>query len=1062
MHEIKPTDFADFFGALYQTRDGKPLRPMNWQIELAQAACEGEWPEYICLPTGAGKTSTIDIAVFALAAQADMPPEKRTAAMRTFLVVDRRTVVSEAFFRAERLANALSIATGGILKTVADRLRSYTGESEFARPLSVVEMRGGIYRDRNWLSSLTQPMIVTSTVDQVGSRLLFRGYGVAPLARPIQAAAVAFDSLIILDEAHISPAFSQTIRQVERYQQAPWTRQPLPRPMRTVEMTATPPVGSDARKLEIKQAELDDKSTHIGRIVNTEKWTDLVVAEKVKGSKAPDQLAAVLVEQALSRCAVAGETESSPKVIGIMCNMVATAKSAVKALLKEKTIGEDQVELIIGSMRPFDRDDQTKRLRSLISTGADRSILDKPLFVVATQCIEVGADYDFDVLITETAPLDALIQRFGRLNRAGRDISAEACVVMREDYVRTDDQIAADEAAFKYVDPIYGNAVTATWNWLESIANNQRIDFGIASLKRLTGSIEREQMQRLVSSKTDAPVLLPAHLNLLCQTSQAPWPDPDVSLWLHGPQRNDPEVQVCWRADLLPPVARSDRHPAAVSVSLAPYADPDLHDQLIHAVSLCPPTSAECLSVPLRRVRSWLKSVSTCKKTEADLTGDLPGITDDSSNDSQLIPPAFRPIAWRGLDQSKVVTNLRDIRPGDTLVLSQIAGGWNELGYLPTLNGFQLRDEKGNQLQTSLQSESLPLNILCSAEDFERASGIDIASETFVRSRRRAIVRLHPNLVFNCGKCSELFAEMRGENFEIGKRDLLDRFAELPEQIVGLFAGVSPKQINIDFYSNRFGLVATGPLLAKGDQVELFGDDESDSYSRILEGQPVELLDHLTRVRDETIKVAGRLSLDSFQKTLERAASLHDWGKADPRFQAILLGGDKYQAIWEQSLYAKSAKMPTSLQERDEARGLADLPKGFRHELLSLALAEAHPVECTDVEDAELLLHLIASHHGHARPWAPVVIDDDPEEVSLDRIGMPHIKITTDDRRQTVYHRIDSSVPRRFWEMNSKYGWWGLVLLETVLRLSDQRVSQRESSRQASLIGAKPRQVAKV
>ncbi|MEZ6078031.1 MAG: hypothetical protein R3C56_20885 [Pirellulaceae bacterium] len=75
-------------------------------------------------------------------------------------------------------------------------------------------------------------MIITSTVDQVGSRL-FRGYGVAPLARPIQAAAVAFDSLIILDEAHISPAFSRTIRQVERYQQIPWTKQPLPRPSAT-------------------------------------------------------------------------------------------------------------------------------------------------------------------------------------------------------------------------------------------------------------------------------------------------------------------------------------------------------------------------------------------------------------------------------------------------------------------------------------------------------------------------------------------------------------------------------------------------------------------------------------------------------------------------------------------------------------------------------------------------------------------------------------------------------------------------------------------------------------
>ncbi|AEK72015.1 CRISPR-associated helicase Cas3 domain-containing protein [Thermococcus sp. 4557] len=44
----------------------------------------------------------------------------------------------------------------------------------------------------------------------------------------------------------------------------------------------------------------------------------------------------------------------------------------------------------------------------------DRGIL------VATQVVEVSLDIDYDVMYTETAPLDSLIQRFGRVNRRGQ------------------------------------------------------------------------------------------------------------------------------------------------------------------------------------------------------------------------------------------------------------------------------------------------------------------------------------------------------------------------------------------------------------------------------------------------------------------------------------------------------------------------------------------------------------------------------------------------------------------------------------------------------------------
>ncbi|WP_461863422.1 CRISPR-associated helicase Cas3' [Thermococcus sp.] len=51
--------------------------------------------------------------------------------------------------------------------------------------------------------------------------------------------------------------------------------------------------------------------------------------------------------------------------------------------------------------------------------------------LVATQVVEVSLDIDYDVLYTEAAPVDALIQRFGRINRRGKR-SGRAIVFMPE------------------------------------------------------------------------------------------------------------------------------------------------------------------------------------------------------------------------------------------------------------------------------------------------------------------------------------------------------------------------------------------------------------------------------------------------------------------------------------------------------------------------------------------------------------------------------------------------------------------------------------------------------
>src|SRR5262249_59669411 len=66
------------------------------------------------------------------------------------------------------------------------------------------------------------------------------------------------------------------------------------------------------------------------------------------------------------------------------------------------------------------RDALLERFLPRVRAGRARAEADAPLVVVATMTVEVGADLDFDHLITEAAPLPALRQRFGRLNRLGK------------------------------------------------------------------------------------------------------------------------------------------------------------------------------------------------------------------------------------------------------------------------------------------------------------------------------------------------------------------------------------------------------------------------------------------------------------------------------------------------------------------------------------------------------------------------------------------------------------------------------------------------------------------
>jgi CRISPR-associated endonuclease/helicase Cas3 len=1008
--------FEDFFRALH----GHP--PYPWQQRLAKRAVGGNWPGAIDLPTGSGKTACIDIAIFALACQASQPVEQRTSPRRIFFCVNRRVIVDEAHQRAQRIAERIWKAERAesegtpILRNVAAALRKVAGTTgeDSIPPLDVLELRGGIYRDNRWARSITQPTIVCTTIDQLGSRLLFRGYGVSPNAAPIQAALIAFDGLILLDEAHISEPFRQTLEHVRRYlDPEKWAEQAIGvRPACVVPMTATP--NDEMRQNGVIQLDDEDR--------DSESLNRRLAANKPAELRQVSDIARDAVKEALEAAA-----KGAPVSVGIIVNRVATAKAIHDQLRemqrepsekKRKVPTDATLELVIGSMRPVDRDQQAKRLRAIVGP-ARPPVAEKTSFIVATQCLEVGADYDFDVLITECASLDALRQRFGRLNRAGRVIEARAVILANKKDIKEDDKLDDD----KPLDPIYGNALARTWNWLNKHASEGVIDFGIDAFKNLLDkpgdSVQPSKELLAPSASLNAPVMMPAYVDFWCQTAPRPTPDPDVSLFIHGPQGGEPDVQVCWRADL---------------VEDGSMATEDWCD----TVALLSPTSAECMSLPISRVRRWLADQRDKTQDHGDVLGVCEGDEQGKDNHGDHKPAMkHHGVLWRGLRDSKLIASPDDLRPGDTLVLPAWASDSRVLGHFP----------EPDHAQSTAAGET---------EDPHATAIHDVAETAFTRARDLAALRLHPRLRFRL-PAGEAFDDLFAAS-DSTKRDepptrrewsaMLQAAANaIPDdqELKQTLGDLGTNRRQIEPYPDERGVVLTTRRRLNTSTRWFIRpmDEGDDETSRSQRDAPITLDDHTQHVLDAVLGSLKGLPLGSLTEAHKLAARFHDLGKADERFQAMLRRTDRTDA-WllagvSSALLAKSDGVPTTPSQREGTCVRAGLPAGFRHEMLAVQLAESSGNLPDDASTRDLVLHLIAAHHGHARPFAPVVPDDE-----LPPVEVGGTRLTHEQRALLPPHRLDSGIAERFWTLTRRFGWWGLAYLEAVLRLADQQASAAE------------------
>lgn len=552
------------FSTFYQSVHG--YAPFPWQIRLADRAASGQWPDALNLPTSSGKTAVLDVWLWAHSVGVAGTPR------RLYYVIDRRLLVDAVADYAQHLFERSGVVG------------------------NVVRLRGGMGAvEDTWLLNPGGLTVISTTLDQVGSRLLCRAYGSSRWTAPVHAGLVGNDALIVIDEAHLVEPFRQTLQRIARLRRQ--AIEPVPSPWHVLTMTATP-IGDSAEVLTLA----DDDKAHS------------LLSRRLSACKQARLMNGKLSDLAAEAMRLRHE---GANVVGVVVNMVDTAR----AVYRELATKGDCI-LIIGRARPIERDVLAQEVMCRAGTGT-RGKGRPALYVVATQTIEVGLDIDFDALVSELAPVSALRQRFGRLDRLGELGISHASIVK--------------VPAAKW--PYAKDQLDDAWTWLEARAVKlgklaKVSDMGISA----QGATPTEPVLRsVVLGWPDLALLFDPAVTL------------DVTPYLHGEKRST-EAFVAWRSalDTLP------------------------QDEWTEALEASPPVGQELMPIPLHTLKRWLSGTES-------VASDLESTPEPEEFKPRTLPPPV--LRWDGETAELVAVSA--LRTSDTVVLPASRGGCDRFGWHP-------------------------------------------------------------------------------------------------------------------------------------------------------------------------------------------------------------------------------------------------------------------------------------------------------------------------------------------------------------------------------------------
>lgn len=911
---------GEFFDGAFEALTGST--PFGWQRRLfKEYFLHGEIPAVLDIPTGLGKTSVIVVWLVALAQQAESGSV--CLPRRLVYVVNRRTVVDQATDIAEGLRRTLKDATPDFLAAQinAGLSKLCIKPSDDASPLAISTLRGERADNREWQADPVRPAIIIGTVDMIGSRLLFSGYGVSNNERPYHAGFLGADTLVVLDEAHLVPPFEALLKAIARdpnrtFQSCGSDEHRIIPRFRLMSLSATGGGNADGGDV-FRLIDADYRESVVKQRLSATKRLTLVEAGDPKA----------LVGELVKRAWALGTNPRAARVL-VYCNSRGDAlevKNEIDKRAKKENISVAS-ELLVGERRMREREKLFGWLKEHGFIGDTRGEPQVPTFLVATSAGEVGVDMDADHMVCDLVEWERIVQRLGRVNRRGGD-----------DRVATVDIVAAPLKPAKKDGEKWQDRLARLRKPIDAL-NGDGSPAAVVALKN-----NRALKDMLQSAQTPAPLrpaLTRALVDAWSLTSLKEHTGrPEIQPWLRGWVEDDAQTTVVWRTFL--PVKTGD----------ARVTKEEINDFFESA----PPSVSESLEAATWSVVNWL--IARAAKLEENLEDfqSSNGLTEqtplvfilDHKNEVVGDPSTLGALAKLG-DKGNKEEKEDFLRraTGRTLVVSSLLGGLNSDGML--------------------------------AEEFDGTPSTMDADETW-----------EPARPFRVREVIEASAGAEKE------------WKETYRFVVAQSEGGEPI---------RWLVVE-----------ERRGQAQSE-VGRAVATAPQLLTDHRSWVEEILADWARKLNLpEPYANVLKLAGRLHDEGKRARRWQRA------FNAPRDE-IYAKT-RGPINQKLLD----------GYRHELGSLLYMERDPELKTLPPDLqELALHIVAAHHGGARPLISIRSCEDAPPSALEACAR--------------------EVALRFARLQKRWGPWGLAWWEALLRAADRQASRENDA--GNNLGGEPRKPA--